>query len=605
MLRSFRLRSHFPRYTCALRTAGNRYSTTIVPSSEATSAKLRPRGQLKWVFATAAGLITYYNHNEVSVFINSVPRLLRDVRTAALVMYYYKFMGPGEEARRQTHIKSANAILDLCFENQGIYIKFGQILAQLDYLVPNEITETLISGGILDGAPVHGFDDVVRVFQEDGLGHPNDVFEKFERIPIASASLAQVHEAILPGGERVAVKVQHLSLRDSFEADIACIQGLVGFAKRMFPEFDLDWIVDEARRYLPIEMNFENEGRNCEKCGYHFRNNHNVSGSVVVPEIKWEFTTPRILTMQYMDGVKVTEREALNQLGLDKSSMATLINEAFCEMAFGFGFVHADPHPGNLLLRPNPCDPSQPQLVILDHGLYRPLDDDFRILYCRLWRSLIFGDVETIKEVATKMNVGSMYQLFAAVITSRPWNMVAQSSFDSLVIAKTPQERRRIQSFAQEYARDINGLLGQVPRELLLLLKTNDCLRCIDGHLGSPMNTFVVTARSAVHALAREKIRNEPGFRSRVETTWEILSMEWRVRTFVLGVSLAQRVFQTYNALATVLLRWPFGGWVDYSGVPSDSKESVRKRISVHPCRPRVQALVPEMKDFLRKRDGS
>ena len=182
---------------------------------------------------------------------------------------------------------------------------------------------------------------------------------------------------------------------------------------------------------------------------------------------------------------------------------------------------------------------ARPQLVLLDHGLYKQLPDDLRLEYAGLWQALVFGDeavsdlvshiasiscgtllltcaltcaimeavwarlwchlcscdtvvLQGIKEHAARMNAGELYPLFAAMLTSRPWEEVTRKTANHLYIPQSPSERQVLQQRAQAFAQEINELLGRMPPDLLLLLKTNDCLRAVDLALGQVVSSSMV-----------------------------------------------------------------------------------------------------------------
>lgn len=191
--------------------------------------------------------------------------------------------------------------------------------------------------------------------------------------------------------------------------------------------------------------------------------------------------------MEFIDGVYVTDAQGLARLSCPPRELAKVISKAFNEMIFKFGDVHADPHAANMLVRETPTRPTSLsstyysaehkkhpkwQLVLLDHGLYRKLDDSFRLEYASLWRSLIFGDVDGIQKSATAMNAGDVVPLFAGMLTQRPWRDVSKKhrGADRLKLKYTREEKEELQQFAGIYAKEIGALLARLPRELLLLV---------------------------------------------------------------------------------------------------------------------------------------
>jgi len=257
------------------------------------------------------------------------------------------------------------------------------------------------------------------------------------------------------------------------------------------------------------------EAQNAAKCSDMMASSKELRGKVVVPKIDYEKTSARVLTMEYIEGVSIADKEALRTMRCSSKSLAHLISEAFNQMIFRYGFVHADPHPANMLVRRAPESAQRKgwQLVLLDHGLYRELDDHFRLEYAKLWKSLIFADIKGIEESAKEMNAGHAIPLFAGMITQRQWKDITQwkQGGKRLQRDRTPEEKKEIQAYVGQHAEEIGQLLGKLPRQLLLLLKTNDCLRAVDKELGAGFNSFVVTARECSRALNVARSIQHPG----------------------------------------------------------------------------------------------
>jgi aarF domain-containing kinase len=305
------------------------------------------------------------------------------------------------------HQRAANRLLWLARTNKGVYIKLAQHLAQLDYLVPDEYTRTLRV--CLDNAPQSSYEDVCHVITDEFGAPPQDLFHSFERIPIASASLAQVHVAYLPDsrgqrGLKCAVKVQHRGLRETATGDVEAVSAVVKLVSRAFPDMPLWWVAEEIAPNLPIELDFCQEANHAERCRQLYANDERVR----VPHVLPHLSSKRVLTMSFEDGCSITDVEAIRAMNLSTQAVAELLAETFNRQMYQAGFVHCDPHPANVLVRALPSRRSsawlpdrmrsrrQPQLVLLDHGLYRDLDTHFTKEYCILWRALVLGDVQVL-----------------------------------------------------------------------------------------------------------------------------------------------------------------------------------------------------------------
>jgi predicted unusual protein kinase regulating ubiquinone biosynthesis (AarF/ABC1/UbiB family) len=277
--------------------------------------------------------------------------------------------------------ESAKSIYDAAVDLRGLILKGCQFLGSRADVLPPEYVKVLSK--LQDRVPHRPF-SVVRRTVERELDRPLDaVFRSFSTRPIAAASLAQVHEARLLDGTRVAVKVQYPEIEALVRSDLANLRLLfraVGVVER---DLDLMPLVDELGQQVPLELDFVNEGHNAEAAAELFR----ARGDVVVPAVHWEWTTRRVLVMEFVEGIKITDLDGLRRAGVDPSRVARLLVEAYCEQVLMAGFFHADPHPGNLFVQPD-----GPKLVLLDFGLTKSLPPHFREHLVELALALLRDD---------------------------------------------------------------------------------------------------------------------------------------------------------------------------------------------------------------------
>ncbi len=279
--------------------------------------------------------------------------------------------------------QSARSIFDVAVELRGMILKGCQFLGARADVLPPEYVEVL--SRLQDRVPPRSFPAVRRVLEHDFGAPLEDVYESFGEHPIASASLAQVHEAVLHGGRRVAVKVQYPEIAALVKSDLANLRTLFRAVGALERDVDLMPLVDELGTHVPRELDFENEGRNAETVAKMFAHRDDVR----VPEIVWEHTTRRVLTMEFMEGIKITDVEALAAAGVDPQQVVQLLVDAYAVQVFQHGFFHADPHPGNLLVQPD-----GPRLVMLDFGLSKDLPATFREGVVRFAGAMIQEDAE-------------------------------------------------------------------------------------------------------------------------------------------------------------------------------------------------------------------
>ena len=329
---------------------------------------------------------------------NPLQRLRRSARitsTAARIGAGYRWRSwryarlPDEETERRMsayHRRCAERIFETATELKGLLIKVGQILGARADIVPKEYVEVL--SRLHDAVPPHPY-GVIRGVIESELGASvEEVFSELDRTPIAAASLAQVHRGRLHDGREVAVKVQYPEIEEIVRTDIQNIRMLGRVADRVFQAFDIMPIVEELASTVPLELDFINEGHNAEASARNFADQPDV----IVPDIYWEHTTKRLLVMEFVDGIKITDMAAIDAAGIDRQEIARLVMGSYFRQIFVHGFFHADPHPGNLFVRPGP------KLVIVDYGLAKELPPEFLRNFAGLTHALVAADTARLVE---------------------------------------------------------------------------------------------------------------------------------------------------------------------------------------------------------------
>ncbi len=285
------------------------------------------------------------------------------------------------ERYRRQDLRSARALLRTAVKLEGLLIKACQFIATRADILPDEWVDTL--SVLHDQVPPRPF-ELIRAQVERELGRPLEtIYASFNQRPIASASLAQVHEARLTDGRRCAVKVQYPGIEGRVNADLRNLMFVLRILARVESNFDFRVVAREMLKYVPMELDFVNEGRNCERIGRNFA----VRSDLMVPIVYWEFTSRRVLTMEFMEGVKVTE---LKGTGINRHDVAQKLVEIYCDQILRDGFFQADPHPGNILVQPGP------KLVLLDFGLAKDFPPSFREGIVRLTLAVLTSDSAAI-----------------------------------------------------------------------------------------------------------------------------------------------------------------------------------------------------------------
>ena len=267
------------------------------------------------------------------------------------------------------------------------FIKFGQILSTRPDFLPPEFIKELER--LRDHTPPFKVSEALQIIEKE-LGRPADkIFASFDPVPVAAASLSQVHKAALPNGDDVAVKIQRPGIRQIIETDLAILQDLAGFAEDRLHN---GWLyrprlmIEEYRKAVRKELDFTREAQNFEKFRINFRNTEYIR----VPNICWELTTSTVLTMEFIEGIKINEtvREEYRDV-YDPRKVAERGVEAVMKQILEDGFFHADPHPANLFVMP------PAEIVMLDAGMVGYLDRNTRFYGAKLLQALVNRDAES------------------------------------------------------------------------------------------------------------------------------------------------------------------------------------------------------------------
>ncbi|MEQ9552465.1 MAG: AarF/ABC1/UbiB kinase family protein [Coleofasciculus sp. G3-WIS-01] len=262
-----------------------------------------------------------------------------------------------QAARRKTQ---AIWIRDTFLELGPTFIKVGQLFSTRSDLFPGEYVEELSK--LQDRVPAFNYDQVEAIVKKDLGKSVSELFGNFDPIPLAAASLGQVHKAQLQSGEEVVVKVQRPGLQKLFTIDLQILKGIARYFQN-HPDWGRgrDWmgIYEECCRILWEEIDYLSEGRNADT----FRRNFRTYNWVKVPRVYWRYTSNRVLTLEYAPGIKISHYEALEAAGLDRKLLAQLGARAYLQQLLNDGFFHADPHPGNIAVSP------EGSLIFYDFGM--------------------------------------------------------------------------------------------------------------------------------------------------------------------------------------------------------------------------------------------
>ena len=276
----------------------------------------------------------------------------------------------------------------LAFEELGpTFIKLGQLLSTRPDVVPKSFAVEFAK--LQDMVPGFSFAEVREQIRLELGGEMESLFSSFDTVPLAAASIAQVHRAVLLSGEEVVVKVRRPGVKELVETDIDVLMGLALLAERRFPgieTIDPVSLVKEFARTIRREMDLVREGQTIEKFAANFAGDP----TLYFPQVYWEQTATGVLTLEYVNGIKVSDLEALDRSGLDRRLIARQGADAFLKQVLVHGFFHGDPHPGNVFILPGNI------ICLLDYGIVGRIDIQSKAFLTDFLLALVNRDVDQV-----------------------------------------------------------------------------------------------------------------------------------------------------------------------------------------------------------------
>ncbi|KAF3091082.1 hypothetical protein TWF102_008956 [Orbilia oligospora] len=472
----------------------------IIPRSNAQA--IRP----KWLFAgasLAAAVIGFYVSESPYHAVMALERTMRVASATARCIQDYRYTLALDNASfdyasslSACHKRCSQRALNVMEKNGSIFIKLGQHLSSMTYLLPIEWTSTFIP--LQDKCPRSSVEDIDRMIQKDIGCTISELFSEFDEEPIGTGKSYSRHTAqvsILSSRadfspskkhpwlrftglgygrvvkSKVAVKLQHPSLAEWVPLDLALTRFALTNIKFFFPEYPMDWLSEEMELSLPVELDFEEEAKNIYRVTEHFK--HVPNTALVVPRVVW--AKKRILVLEYLRGHRVDDLSSLDRAGISRDEVSASLAHIFNEMIFGNNApLHCDPHHGNLAIRPNQNRKGHNfDIILYDHGLYREIPLSTRRSYAKLWLAVLDGDEDKMRIYASEVAgiTAEQFPLFASAITGRDFVTVKAS----VSTARSETEKEHIAAaMADGMLSQLVQLLANVPRIILLILKTND-----------------------------------------------------------------------------------------------------------------------------------
>ncbi|KAK2376901.1 protein ACTIVITY OF BC1 COMPLEX KINASE 8, chloroplastic [Trifolium repens] len=413
-----------------------------------------------------------FTADKIRAQIHGIVRTTRAVSTVASTVVDYEFSLRGlqkhsdqyHQAISQVHLRSAERFLKLCEANKGFYVKAGQFIASQKVL-PREYSSTLSS--LQDQVSPLPFKVIEKVLKDNFGPDFSEKFLSIDERPIGAASIAQVHHAVLKCGQEVAIKVQYPWIEQQMHFDTRTMYFLSKTIAWLYPQYRFEWLPLAFAKTVSSELDFVQEARNSERAAKNFRNNKMVR----IPHVFWELTTRQVLTMQFYTGHKIDDLDFLNEIGVDPEKVAKSLIELFAEMIFVHGYIHGDPHPGNVLVSPEGHNGFS--LVLLDHAVYRELDEEFREDFCQLWEALILKDSKKTMWLGERFGAGKYSRYLPIIFTGT----TIESKYSSgMSIKEKETMKHELKSLLFE---DLFSFMESMPPDFIAILHVDALLRSI------------------------------------------------------------------------------------------------------------------------------
>lgn len=422
-------------------------------------------------------------------------RMRKAYWTATVVMGSYliatflrRFLGRKWYERRleSLHVANAERVKTAILGLQGLFIKVGQMLSIMSNFLPEKFQQPLEA--LQDRLPARPVDEVRLRIREEFGRDPEDLFASFDPVAIASASIGQAHLARLPDGTQVVVKVQHYGIEAVVKVDLDIIQRLTRVSAWFMEIKGMDYLYSQIRKMIEEECDFTNEAKAMDQ----IRKSLAEENRITVPVVHPQFSTGRVLTTTFCEGVKISDTATLDAWGLDRRELAARLIRAWCRMVLQDGFYHADPHPGNILVDQNGV------VTLLDFGATAFLPINMREGFGELIEAAIKNDHDAMVDACRKMgfladgpDAERMAKKMITALRNFLQNEVQFEGLNFRDIKVNPFNNSLSDLISDIGLRGISGTI-QIPKEYVLLNRTITLLLGISNTLDAQFNPLEV-----------------------------------------------------------------------------------------------------------------
>lgn len=414
-------------------------------------------------------------------------RLLSNLFLVLKIGIGYKYLGllkyflsdeKYQKKIKKLHLKYAESFLKNALRFGGGLIKVGQAISTRVDIMPVEFTELLST--LQDQVPPVPFEEIKKRIIKDLEKSPEEIFAFFEEIPIASASLGQAHKAILKSGEKVAVKVQYPNIDRIIEADLKALRFALWMFKIHVPKsLNLDVIYEEFSRFLNEELDYIHEAQNAEKIKANFTSLEKI----FIPRVYWEYTTKKVLTLEFVEGEKITDFARTHLSREEKKKIANILSEAYCKQFFVDKFFHGDPHPANIFIQ------KDQKVAFVDFGVCKDIDLEFSEKLKRFAKGLIEYDsvllTQAIKDlgiITSSKDFKNLHNLIEEMISL--FKKMSPREFKAARVLEICSKK------FHRFAHETTSL--QIPADLILISRTVSILEGLSFELDPSVNIVEV-----------------------------------------------------------------------------------------------------------------